>query len=128
MRCGREPGGVNAGEMGACPAAIDSSFDGINAGACAGRFCWAVSGTLCDGKTQGTFAKKRHTCVDCHFYQRVQFEEGTANLRTKFLRFITPNGSLLKGLGYRHIRKGTRFIVQGEPGASAYIIQRGACM
>lgn len=128
MRCGREPGGANAGELGVCPAATDASFDGINAGACAGRFCWAVSGTLCGGRLQGTFAKKRHTCMDCHFYQRVQFEEGTANLRTKFLRFITPTGSLLKGLGYRHMRAGTRFIVQGETSASAFIIQRGACM
>jgi serine/threonine protein phosphatase PrpC/CRP-like cAMP-binding protein len=128
MRCGREPGGARAAELGVCPAAVDASFDGINAGTCAGRFCWAVSGTLCGGKRQGTFARKRATCLDCTFYQRVQFEEGTANLRTKFLRFITPEGSLLKGLEYRLIRRGTRFLVQGEAGAHAFIIQRGACM
>ncbi len=127
MRCGREPGGAKTAEQGACPAAVDASFDGINSGICAGRFCWAVGGTLCGGKRQGAFAKKRETCLDCSFYQRVQFEEGTANLRTKFLRFITPAGSLLRGLEYRRIPRGTRFIVQGEAASHAFIIQRGAC-
>jgi CRP-like cAMP-binding protein len=128
MRCGREPGGTAAAESGVCPAATDATFDGINSGACAGRFCWAVSGTLCGGTRQGTFARKRETCVECHFYQRVQAEEGTANLRTKFLRFVTPRGSLLRGMGYRHVRGGSRFITQGAMGEAAYIIQRGACM
>jgi serine/threonine protein phosphatase PrpC/CRP-like cAMP-binding protein len=128
MRCGRERGGAKAAELGICPAAVDASYDGIHSGTCAGRFCWAVSGTLCGGRRQGTFAKKRDTCLDCTFYQRVQYEEGTANLRTKFLRFITPGGSLLKNLDYRYIRRGTRFIVQGQAGTHAFIIQRGAGM
>lgn len=128
MHCGREPGGVNASKEGVCPAATDVSFEGINKGHCAGRFCWAVSGTFCGGEVQGTFAKKRSSCLKCHFYQRVQAEEGTANLRTRFLRFITPNGSLLKGMGFRHFSRGTRFIKQGDTDATAYIIQRGACI
>ncbi len=128
MRCGRERGGTAAHELGVCPAAVDATFDGINSGVCAGRFCWAVGGTLCGGTRQGTFAGKRETCVECHFYQRVQAEEGTANLRTKFLRFVTPRGSLLRGMGFRHVRRGVRFITQGVAGEAAYIIQRGACM
>ncbi len=128
MRCGREPGGANAASQGVCPAATDRSYDGIHSGQCAGRFCWAVSGTFCGGVVQGTFARKRDLCTRCHFYQRVQAEEGTANLRTKFLRFVQPGGSLLKGLEYRHIPKGTRFLHQGEEGRAGYIIQRGACM
>lgn len=128
MRCGREPGSANAYKEGVCPAAADESFDGINSGRCAGRFCWAVTGTFCGGEVQGTFARKRSSCIKCHFYQRVQAEEGTANLRTRFLRFITPDGSLLKGMGFRHFSKGTRFIKQGDTDATAYIIQRGACI
>ncbi len=128
MQCGREPGGANVAAQGACRAATDLSYDGIHSGKCAGRFCWAVGGTFCGGTVQGTFAKKRDLCTKCHFYQRVQAEEGTANLRTKFLRFIQPGGSLLKGLEYRHIPKGTRFLHQGEDGRAGYIIQRGACM
>ena len=128
MRCGRERGGAAAEELGVCPAAVDATFDGINSGVCAGRFCWAVGGTLCGGVRQGTFARKRDSCVECHFYQRVQAEEGTANLRTKFLRFVTPRGSLLKGMGCRRVRPGERFVTQGVMGAAAYIIQRGACM
>ena len=128
MECGREPGGINADELGACPAVTDLSFNGINSGKCGGRFCWAVTGTLCGGKVQGSFAEKRDTCISCDFYKRVQAEEGTANLRTKFLRFITPQGSLLNSLGFKHIKKGARFIKQGEIGNEAYVIQRGACM
>jgi tRNA A-37 threonylcarbamoyl transferase component Bud32 len=130
MKCGREPGGVNAAELGTCPAAVDESFDGINSGHCGGRFCWAVAGTLCGGKVQGTFAQKRKSCLECGFYHRVQAEEGTANLRTKFLRFVSqdPQSPLLKGMRFQHIKAGRRFITQGEPADAAFIIQRGSCM
>lgn len=128
MRCGREPGGGKAASQGVCPAAVDRSFEGINSGSCAGRFCWAVTGTLCGGRRQGTFAQKRASCLECPFYQRVQFEEGSANLRTKFLRFITPGGFLLRGLAFRRIARGTRLIRQGAPASHAFIIQRGACI
>jgi tRNA A-37 threonylcarbamoyl transferase component Bud32 len=130
MKCGRGPGGEKAAENGLCPAAIDETFDGINSGRCGGRFCWAVAGTLCGGKPQGTFAQKRESCLSCDFYHRVQAEEGTANLRTKFLRFVIRDAKrpLIEGMGYAHIRAGQRFIKQGDPADVAYIIQRGSCI
>jgi CRP-like cAMP-binding protein len=130
MNCGREPGASHVEELGECPAAIDESFDGINSGRCGGRFCWAVAGTLCGEKPQGTFAQKRETCMNCSFYHLVQAEEGTANLRTKFLRFVVqdPQSPLLEGLSYKRIRAGERFIRQGDPADAAYIIQRGSCI
>ncbi len=129
-KCGREPGGQKADEFGICPAADDTSFNGVNSGKCAGRFCWAVGGTFCSGKIQGTFAEKRDSCLTCDFFCRVQAEEGTANLRRKFLRFVFSNvkSPLLASLNYKHIKKGERFIVQGEIGDTAYIIQRGSCL
>jgi len=129
-QCGRESGGCRVSEDGVCPAASDSSFTNINSGKCGGRFCWAVAGTLCNGKIQGTFAEKRETCVNCDFYKRVQIEEGTANLRTKFLRFMmaSPDNFLFQGATYEHIQQGTRFITQGKKGYTAYIIHRGACI
>lgn len=72
--CGRETGGKQVSEMGSCPAAEEKSLDGINGGINAGRICWAVTGTLCDGDTQGTFAKKKSTCVTCEFYKIVSSE------------------------------------------------------
>jgi CRP-like cAMP-binding protein len=68
--------------------------------------------------------------MSCDFYQRVKAEEGTANLRTKFLQFITLNGEtpLFKGMKVRHIKSGERFIRQGDPKGPAYIIQRGTCI
>ncbi len=69
--CGREPGGVNVHELGICPAALAKSCDGIHGGTCGGRACWAISGTLCSGKLQGTFASKSKNCIKCKFYQEV---------------------------------------------------------
>ncbi len=36
-----------------------------------GRICWAVAGTLCDGKVMGAFAQKIGDCKKCDFYNRV---------------------------------------------------------
>jgi len=129
MKCGRQPGGDNAGELGVCPAADDRSYDGINCGRNAGRFCWAVAGTFCGGKVQGTFADKRESCLSCGFFNKVRAEEGTANLRTKFLRFISEDadGPVFKNMRYQHIPAGKRFVTQGQDGDAAYIIQRGSC-
>ena len=61
-RCGREPGGMNSRELGVCPAASETRVDGANGGHNGGRACWAVAGTLCGGKVQGTYAMKMGTC------------------------------------------------------------------
>ncbi len=65
MKCGREQGGTRVKQAGPCPAYPDE-----------GRFCWAVTGTLCGGRPQGTFAQKRLTCTTCNFFLRVREEEG----------------------------------------------------
>lgn len=70
-KCGREPGGINAGKHEVCPASIESRADGINGGKNAGRICWVVAGTFCEGGAHGTFAKKLNSCMDCIFYQMI---------------------------------------------------------
>lgn len=75
MECGREPGGSNADELGVCPACVATEADGINYGKNAGRVCWAIAGTYCEGKVQGSFARKRKTCMDCEVYKKVKKEE-----------------------------------------------------
>jgi len=35
-----------------------------------GQVCWAVAGTLCAGKIQGTFAQKIDDCRKCRFYKK----------------------------------------------------------
>ena len=77
-QCGREPGGSNVHELGVCPAAIAQACDGINGGVNAGRYCWAVAGTLCKGKVQGTFARKFRNCLACSIYLSVERDEGSA--------------------------------------------------
>ncbi|MGA9594848.1 MAG: hypothetical protein WBV06_01715 [Acidimicrobiia bacterium] len=77
-RCGREPGGSKARELGVCAAAVETRCDGINGGSNGGRACWALAGTLCGGVVQGTFAAKVANCLKCEFYRAVQGEEGAA--------------------------------------------------
>ncbi|MBI5789397.1 MAG: hypothetical protein HZA78_11135 [Candidatus Schekmanbacteria bacterium] len=74
-KCGREPGGNKTDESGICPAATDSSSDGLNSGKNAGRLCWAVVGTLCNGEVQSDAARKMGTCVICDVFQKVKAEE-----------------------------------------------------
>lgn len=74
-KCGRETGGLNADELGTCPAAIEKRLDGVHGGSNSGRACWVVSGTYCGGKTQGTFAKKYNNCKICDFFLAVRKEE-----------------------------------------------------
>jgi broad specificity polyphosphatase/5'/3'-nucleotidase SurE len=81
--CGREPGGAKIAELGICPAATDLRANGINSGKNAGRACWAVTGTLCGGQVQGSFASKLSNCMACEFYRIVQKEEGSSYLSSK---------------------------------------------
>jgi hypothetical protein len=74
-KCGREPGGNKTDVWGECPACTDTTSDGVNGGLNAGRCCWLVSGTFCDGEVQGTLARKLGTCFSCEFYQLVLVEE-----------------------------------------------------
>jgi hypothetical protein len=75
-KCGREPGGLKVAELGVCPAAFEKRVNGIHGGINGGRACWAVTGTFCGGKVQGTFASKLVNCMECEFYKRVGSEEG----------------------------------------------------
>lgn len=75
MKCGREVGGKNVEKLGVCPAATETKTNGIHGGINGGRCCWAVAGTLCNGKTQGTFVDKFMDCSKCPFSILVNQEE-----------------------------------------------------
>jgi hypothetical protein len=75
-QCGREPGGVRVSKLGVCPAARDRSFNGTNRGENAGRYCWRIAGTFCEGKSEGSFTDDLMSCAYCEFYRSVQEEEG----------------------------------------------------
>jgi len=76
-KCGRQPGGNRISDLGVCPASIDATANGLNGGRNGGRLCWALTGTLCGGKVQGTFAHKVASCMECEFYRLVQTEQGS---------------------------------------------------
>ena len=64
--CGRERGGSKVAEFGECPASNQAM----------GHSCWAVAGTLCGGKVQGSFADKEQGCVACEVYERYSRANG----------------------------------------------------
>jgi hypothetical protein len=74
MGCGRQSGGEKVDELGVCPAAMNGPYDGVNEGHNGGRICWAIVGTFCGGKIQGTFAEKEDSCIKCAFYAYVNTE------------------------------------------------------
>lgn len=63
-KCGREAFGVNAKELGVCPAFPDH-----------GTHCAHIAGTLCGGAVQGTFAFKMTTCLQCEFYKSLNYDK-----------------------------------------------------
>ncbi len=93
MNCGREPGGINAEKQGLCKAATNEKADGLNEGKNGGRACWVISGTFCTEKTEGTFAIKLESCLQCEFYRLVSVEEGLDFLPTKALLNILKSES-----------------------------------
>lgn len=74
-KCGREPGGALADELGICSAAIEERANGMNGGKNAGRACWAVTGTQCSENGCAGFAAKLWNCLKCDFYKSVLEEE-----------------------------------------------------
>jgi hypothetical protein len=82
-KCGREAGGARTGELGVCPASTQARLNGTNGGRNGGRACWAIAGTLCGGKLQGTFAAKVGNCLACDFYQAVGAQEGASHESAK---------------------------------------------
>jgi hypothetical protein len=105
MRCGREPGEAEASRLGFCPAAVDTPYHGLNGGNNGRRICWAVAGTCCGGKVQGTFAEKRSSCVDCEFFHKAQRKTKASHPSTEFLKLLRENGRIRhSGLGPADLR------------------------
>lgn len=83
FQCGRQPGGAKADELGVCPASVQRNLNGINNGTNGGRACWAIAGTLCKGRTQGTYAQKLGDCLQCEFYATVRREQSKTFTATR---------------------------------------------
>ena len=76
-KCGKGPAKPYEYKNLICPAATDTTLNGINRGKNGGRICWVVRGTFCNGEVQGTFNKKYGDCILCDVYKLIKKEEGT---------------------------------------------------
>jgi hypothetical protein len=77
LNCGRGPGGPGR----PCPAATDTSANGVNGGINAGRVCWAIAGTFCEDKAEGVQATNLASCFGCQFFRQVLNEEGLVSFK-----------------------------------------------
>ncbi|HTP52963.1 MAG TPA: hypothetical protein VMK42_19895 [Anaeromyxobacteraceae bacterium] len=84
-KCGRQPGGPKVAELGVCPVTTSTRSNGLNHGHNGGRACWVISGSLCGGKVQGSFASKMTNCAACDFYVAVKAEEGNTYVNSSAL-------------------------------------------
>jgi hypothetical protein len=88
-KCGRQPGGAKATELGVCAAAKEGL----------GHSCWGIAGTLCGGKVQGSVAQKSGNCMECEVYRRYNRVGGTeaAELRRSCPEEMARYEALLRG-------------------------------
>jgi hypothetical protein len=89
MKCNKESSGRSAQDSNVCPASTDWRLHGMHGGENAGRACWVVAGTICNGQVQGLFAQKHKNCGSCVFYKKVKDEEADNFLPTITLLEIT---------------------------------------
>ncbi|MEO5361775.1 MAG: hypothetical protein H7843_15260 [Nitrospirota bacterium] len=83
-KCGREPEGVNALQLGICPVTLATTYDGLHDGKNAGRACWAVPFATTDGRM--SFATKIRKCTKCDFHHLVISEEEKYQSALKHLK------------------------------------------
>jgi hypothetical protein len=60
-------------------------LDSVHGGIHAGRACWVIDGTMCDGIVQGSFAQRIKNCAPCDLYKSVKAEEGAELISTMSL-------------------------------------------
>lgn len=65
-------------DKGVCPVPTYFKFNGAHDGTNAGRACWAVSSSLCNGEKQGVYLKKIDSCKACDFFNQVKAEESVS--------------------------------------------------
>jgi hypothetical protein len=75
MKCGREPGGRSAAEMGVCPAAASHELSGIHGGENGGRACWTIDDSHCPKIIRDASSTIFSGCWKCDFFHRVKNEE-----------------------------------------------------
>lgn len=86
--CGRESAGSRAAELGICPAALCGRANGIHYGTNAGRACWAVDGTQCDGTAPRSSEEKIRDCMRCAFFTLVHQEESACLISIPEIRSL----------------------------------------
>lgn len=85
MKCNRTPFDGPVDKNTICPVALEVRLDGVHGGKNAGRACWALGHTVCEGKVQGAPSQKFGDCLKCPFYKALKKEEGEHYRDTLYL-------------------------------------------
>ena len=96
MKCGREPGGNKADELGICPVGTETSANSLNGGINGGRICWVIARTCCKDKVKCYVTQQISSCYDCKFFIQVTAEEGLLNSCRTTGSFLINSGMYRK--------------------------------
>jgi hypothetical protein len=71
--------------------ATEARANGINGGTNGGRSCWAIAGSLCGGKVQGSYATKLGNCLQCDFFNEVRRQQADKFVSSReILNLVNP--------------------------------------
>jgi len=97
-KCGREPKGKNAHQLGICPAAVFEESDGFCDGKNGGRACMFIAGTYCLEIVPGTHRESLKNCGICDFYRMLKQEYGSGMSVFLFQRYVKEREKDLPGI------------------------------
>lgn len=74
MKCGREPGGKKASDLGVCPASTFELTDGYLNGKFGGKACAYIFGDFCsESIKKSSGGKGKKACAACDFYNELKY-------------------------------------------------------
>jgi hypothetical protein len=113
-KCGREPKGEKAHELGICPAALFDESDGFCDGKNGGRACMYIAGTFCSETTPGTHREDSKDCECCDFYRMLKQEHGPEMSVFSFQKYVKEINKNLIGITEHEFNKVSSLIRKGN--------------
>ncbi len=74
-KCGRQPGGSKAGELGVCPAAAEALTTGSHPERQGCLACWAITGKFSGEGVQGS-PERLGDCIRCDYLKQNESKDG----------------------------------------------------
>ena len=80
MKCGKGLSENDNSKYNSCPITTATSANGLNGGVNAGRICWIMAESCCNGEVKCSKLHRKDSCFSCEFRYKVTAEEGLLNV------------------------------------------------